>query len=65
MKFLRLLMLAMFATFATAYVRAAADTDVAAGVTTFTDTWTAVKVPMISVGVFLLCWGLIKKLRRA
>lgn len=47
------------------YANAAADADISAGVTVFTDSWAAIKTPLIAVGTFLVVWGLFKKLRRA
>lgn len=46
-------------------VQAAADTDISAAVTDLTATWGVIKTPMIAIGLFLLGYGLFKRLRRA
>jgi len=40
---------------------AAADTNVTGAITTLTDTWEAILVPIIAIGVFVIVWRLFKR----
>jgi len=50
---------------ATARATGTADTDIVGGIDNSVATWTAVKTALIPIGVFMVCWGFFKKIRRA